>query len=242
MAEFGLIGKKLTHSFSQNYFTDKFRKLKLDFEYANFELDEIQEVEKILKQKGLRGLNVTIPYKESIIPFLDDLSEDANSVKAVNTIQFKGGRLIGHNTDVFGFKQMIKPFFESQHERAMIIGTGGASKAVAYVLENLGVNLIYISRNPKGPDQFDYEEINDKMIAFNPLIVNTSPVGMYPNIEEEVNIPYQFITRQHLVVDLIYNPDKTRFLQLAQDQGATILNGLTMLHQQAEKAWQIWNE
>ncbi len=238
---FGLIGEKLSHSFSKKYFEQKFDALKLDSSYTNIELDEIEKASTILEKK-FNGFNVTIPYKEAIIPFLDELTEEAKAVGAVNTIQFKEGKKIGHNTDVYGFKQMIKPFFKSHHERAIIIGTGGASKAVAYVLENLGVNLIYISRTPQKENHFSYEEINDLMIKHNGIVVNTTPVGMYPNDKEIINLPYHCFSEKHLVIDLIYNPEETLFLKKAKENGAWTLNGLTMLHQQAEEAWRIWND
>ena len=238
--KYGLIGKELEHSFSKGYFNKKFEVEGIDAVYENISLPEIEEVKEVLKA-GYSGCNVTIPYKEAIIPYLDGLSDEAAKIGAVNTIAFENGKAIGHNTDAYGFKQMIKPFFKSHHERGMILGTGGASKAVAHVLEELGVNLIYISRNPEGDDQFSYEDINEYMIKFNGIIVNTTPVGMYPNNQEEVALPYSFLSEKHLAIDLIYNPEETLFLKHAKAQGAWTLNGLTMLHQQAEKAWKIWN-
>lgn len=239
--KFGLIGQKLGHSFSKGYFTKKFDELGIAAEYVNIELADIAEVKTVLAEGGFSGCNVTIPYKEAIIPYLDELSEEAKAIGAVNTIAFENGKTIGHNTDAFGFKQMIKPFFKSHHERGMILGTGGAAKAVTYVLEELGVQLIYISRSPKGNDQFSYDDINENMIAFNGIVVNTTPIGMYPNSTDKVNIPYEYIDERHLAIDLIYNPEETVFLAESKAQGAWTLNGLTMLHQQAEKAWEIWN-
>jgi shikimate dehydrogenase len=239
--KYGLIGENLTHSFSKAYFTQKFTEKGIDALYENIELGSIEDVRSVLLQ-DYRGCNVTMPYKEAIIPFLDELSAEAKLVNAVNTIEFKEGKTIGHNTDVFGFKQMIKPFFKSHHERAMIIGTGGASKAVAHVLEELGANVIYISRNPKGDNQFAYTDINENMIKFNGIIVNTTPLGMFPKINEAVQLPYEFMNEKHLAIDLIYNPAETLFLKNAKRQGAWVLNGQTMLHQQAEKSWGIWGE
>ncbi len=239
--KYGLIGKKLEHSFSKAYFNEKFQVNDINASYENISLESIDAVSEVLKQ-NFNGCNVTIPYKETIIPYLDELSEEAKQVGAVNTIEFKNGKTIGHNTDVFGFKQMIKPFFKSHHERAMIIGTGGAAKAVAFILEDLGANIIYISRNPQKDNEFGYDEINENMIKFNGVIVNTTPIGMYPNVEEEVAIPYEFMNEKHLAIDLIYNPTETVFLKKAKAQGSWVLNGLTMLHQQAEKAWGIWNK
>lgn len=239
--KYGLIGEKLEHSFSKAYFNEKFQVNDINASYENISLESIDAVSEVLKQ-NFNGCNVTIPYKETIIPYLDELSEEAKQVGAVNTIEFKNGKTIGHNTDVFGFKQMIKPFFKSHHERAMIIGTGGAAKAVAFILEDLGANIIYISRNPQKDNEFGYDEINENMIKFNGVIVNTTPIGMYPNVEEEVAIPYEFMNEKHLAIDLIYNPTETVFLKKAKAQGSWVLNGLTMLHQQAEKAWGIWNK
>jgi shikimate dehydrogenase len=240
-AIYGLIGKKLGHSFSKDYFTDKFKSLNIDATYNNYELESIGEVKELIKTKGLIGLNVTIPYKEAIIPFLDEIDEVSKKIGAVNTIVFKNGKAIGYNTDAFGFQQMIKPFFKSHHERSIILGTGGASKAIAYVLERLGCTPIFISRYPKAENQFAYEEINKNMIEACPLIVNTTPVGMFPNETKEIDFPVKYLSEKNLVIDLIYNPKETIFLQKAKTKGAWTLNGLTMLHQQAEKSWEIWN-
>ncbi len=239
--KFGLIGKCLGHSFSKSYFEQKFNENRVDAQYLNYELSEIDELIPILNKEDLSGLNVTIPYKESIIPYLNELSEVAADVGAVNTVRFSDGKLIGHNTDVYGFKQMIKPFFKSRHERAVILGTGGASKAIAYVLEGLGCEVIYISRNPQREDEFTYEEMNENMMTFCKIIVNCTPLGTFPEIEQCPNIPYEFVTEEHLAIDLIYNPIQTEFLKRCKDKGAWTLNGKTMLEQQAEKAWEIWN-
>ena len=185
---------------------------------------------------------MTIPYKQSIIPFLDELSDDAKSIGAVNVIQFNNGKIIGHNSDAFGFHQSIKPFLTNLHERALIIGTGGASKAVEYVFKTLGIETISISRNPIGEKQFSYDDINNHMLNACKVIVHCTPVGTFPNENDVIPFPFEFLTKDHLVVDLIYNPEKTKFLQLAQEHGATILNGQSMLQQQALKAWEIWNK
>ncbi len=238
--KYGLIGKSLSHSFSKKYFTEKFLRESLSATYHNIEILDESQLNTALNI-DFSGFNVTMPYKEKIIEFLDDLSPEAQAIGAVNTIQVKEGKFIGHNTDVFGFQQMIKPFFESQHERALIIGTGGASKAVAFVLERLGVSVIYLSRHPKNANEFSYDDLNDNMIKFNGIIVNTTPVGMFPEVDSYINIPFEALTDRHLVVDLIYNPEETVFLKKAKEQGAKTINGLTMLHQQAEQAWKIWN-
>ncbi|MEZ4924059.1 MAG: shikimate dehydrogenase [Crocinitomicaceae bacterium] len=240
--KYGLIGKKLSHSFSQKYFTEKFNNQSVNSIYFNYELNNISEVRNLLRDPEIEGLNVTIPYKVSIIPFLDELDGLAEEIGAVNTIKIKDGKAKGYNTDVYGFSQMIKPFFESQHERAMILGTGGASKAVAYALEKLGVDVIYISREPQGEFEFGYDEINENMVKFHGIIVNTTPIGTFPNIDECPNFPFEFLTPKHLVVDLIYNPSETLFLKRSKENGAVVINGKTMLEQQAEEAWRIWNE
>ncbi|MEX1001323.1 MAG: shikimate dehydrogenase [Crocinitomicaceae bacterium] len=238
---YGLIGKSLEHSFSKKYFLKKFDNMGFNCDYLNFELNDINEVKKVFDLPGISGVNVTIPYKEKIIPYLDELSDEAIAVGAVNTIQIKNGVKKGYNTDVYGFKQLIKPFFQSHHERSMILGTGGAAKAVAYVLESLGSEVIYISRKPKGENAFSYEEINENMIRFNGIIVNTTPLGTFPDVARFPPIPYHFIQSNQLVIDLVYNPPLTEFLKRAAAQGATVLNGKTMLEQQAEKSWEIWN-
>ena len=240
--KYGLIGKQLDYSFSKSYFDKKFNNQTIKAYYLNFECNSIEEVKGVLNSNDLNGLNVTIPYKESIIPYLDELSDIAGKVGAVNTVQFKDGKKIGHNTDVYGFAQLIKPFFKAHHERAMILGTGGASKAVSYVLKQLGADVILISRKRSDAITFSYEDINDKMMQFMGVIVNTTPLGTYPDIGECPDIPYEFITDRHLVIDLIYNPTETTFLKRAKNQGAVTLNGKTMLEQQAEKSWEIWNE
>ncbi len=240
MRKFGLIGKTLHHSFSKSFFTEFFEKENIDAVYSNYELKEISEIIELFKSNSISGLNVTIPYKQSVIPFLDELSEEAIAIGAVNVIQFKNGKTIGHNSDAFGFHQSIKPFLTNLHERALIIGTGGASKAVESVFKSLGIDTITISRNPIGEKQFGYNEINVHMLQACKVIVHCTPVGTFPNEEDVIPFPFEFLTTDHLVVDLIYNPEKTKFLRLAQEQGATILNGESMLQQQALKAWEIW--
>ncbi|MCB0478100.1 MAG: shikimate dehydrogenase [Crocinitomicaceae bacterium] len=240
---YGLIGKTLGHSFSQKYFSQKFEAQGSDETYENFELENIQLFpELIASRRDLCGLNVTIPYKESIIPFLDELSEEARAIGAVNTIKIEGEKLIGYNTDAFGFHQSIKPFLKGDCHRALILGTGGASKAVAYVLKGLGIDCFFISREPKGEFEYGYDAINQIMMNSMGLIVNTTPVGTYPKIDEAPDIPYHLISSKHHVYDLIYNPEKTKFLELAEKQGASIQNGYQMLIHQAEKAYQIWDK
>lgn len=238
---FGLIGKTLKHSFSQPFFTEFFRENGIDAVYENFELKDKSEIRSLL-QENLSGVSVTIPYKEEIIPFLEELSPEAATIGAVNCVAFKEGKTIGHNTDAYGFHQSIKPFLTNKHERAIIFGTGGASKAVVYVLKQIGIDCIFISRNPDGGNQFSYADINEHMLNACKLIVNCTPVGMYPDSEACIDLPFQYLTPDHLVVDLIYNPVKTQLLQRSEAQGAQILNGETMLKQQALMAWKIWQQ
>ena len=274
---FGLIGYPLSHSFSKKYFTEKFEKENiLNCEYDLYPIENIYQLLQLIEDNPtLCGLNVTIPYKESVIPFLDEIDETAKAVGAVNCIKIIRGEairlkgetdtqfpksqisnlksqiLIGYNTDVNGFRQSIKPFLEIQHERALILGTGGASKAVAYVLKEIGIDCCFVSRSKEQESTFKsqetssktflYEELNENMINAFKLIVNTTPVGMYPNINGAPEIPYNFISSSHLLYDLVYNPSETEFLKRGKLQGASNVNGLSMLHQQAEEAWRIWN-
>lgn len=239
MKNYGLIGKSLGHSFSKSFFENHFEKNKISGSYKNIELDSIEEFNAV--RDSFDGFNVTIPYKQTIIPFLDELTVEAKSIQAVNVIQCVDGKLIGHNTDAFGFHQSIKPFLTNLHERAIVLGTGGASKAVEYVLNKIGLDVIFISRNPSAENEFAYHEINKHMLNACKIIVNTTPVGTYPNIDDCVSFPFEFLTKDHLVVDLIYNPAKTKFLKSAEEINATIMNGETMLKQQALKSYQIWN-
>ena len=240
MRTYGLIGRSLGHSFSSGFFKDFFAKNNIDAEYRNFELPQIEELESVIQLKP-SGLNVTIPYKESVIPFLDELTEEAGVIGAVNCIQFLNGKKIGHNTDAYGFHQSVKPFLTFHHERALILGTGGAAKAVSYVLRNIGIDVLTISRSPEGYKQFHYDSVNEHMLRACKLIINCTPVGTFPDVDDCIQIPFQHLTEDHLVVDLIYNPVKTKFLELAEQNGATILNGEAMLKHQALRSWKIWN-
>jgi shikimate dehydrogenase len=240
--KFGLIGKALGHSFSKSFFDEKFKKEGINASYVNFELPRIEDFDQLLNNyPELNGINVTVPYKTEIIPFLDELSDKAEEIGAVNTIQFNAGKLIGHNTDAFGFQQSIKPFLRNVHERALILGTGGASKAVAYVLKNLGIEVSFLSRNPSDENEFSYEDTNELMVDAFKLIVNCTPIGTFPTVDDMPKFPIQFVNEDHLVIDLIYNPEQTKLLRIAKEQGADTLNGLSMLQHQALKAWEIWN-
>lgn len=240
MRKFGLVGKQLGHSFSKAFFTEKFEREGISAVYENVEIPEIDAIKDVLATGSFDGLNVTIPYKEAVIPYLDELSDEAKAIGAVNVIAFRDGKTIGHNTDAFGFHQSIKPFLTNRHERALILGTGGASKAVAYVFESIGLDVIYVSRTPQGPKQFSYSDINEHMLNACKVIVQCTPVGTFPNVHESVPFPFRYLTEEHLVIDLIYNPEQTQFLADSAAAGATILNGLSMLKEQANKAWQIW--
>lgn len=243
MPEFGLVGKTLGYSFSKQYFDEKFQKERLNSTFRNFELTRIEEIQDVFSIPDLKGFSVTIPYKEQIIPFLDSLSEEARQIGAVNCVSLSAdGKKTGYNTDAFGFHQMIKPFLTNEHERAIILGTGGASKAVAYVLKNIGLDVLWISRNPKNEKEFSYSDINEYMLRACKVVVNCTPLGTFPNIEECVPFPFEFLTDRHLCIDLIYNPEETRFLRESRLHGATTLNGLSMLREQANRAWEIWNK
>jgi len=244
MTLLGLVGKSLNHSFSKSYFEKKFNEQGiLDCSYENFELQSIEEIKSLLTKKGLRGLNVTIPYKETVIPFLDELSDEAKKIGAVNCINIVNGRSIGHNTDVYGFSQSIKPFLDVNHQRALILGTGGASKAVAFALAKIGLEVFFVTskKEKEGTNTFFYPEINDRVMSAFKFIVNTTPLGTFPNIEECPPLPYQLFTNTHFAYDLVYNPAQSTFLRQAHEHGAITMNGLSMLQLQAEKSWEIWN-
>jgi len=241
MKKFGLIGNSLSHSFSPAFFNAYFSQHNIQAGYEILEIDAIEQITPYLTGT-YDGLNVTIPYKEVIIPFLDDLSAEAQVIGAVNTVVFKGGKTIGHNTDAHGFQQAIKPFLTFEHERALILGTGGSSKAVAYVLKNLGIQVNFLSRKHIGPNVYAYESVNEAMLSACKLIVNCTPVGMFPYAENCPLTSLSGIGLSHLVVDLIYNPEETLLLQKAKQHGATTLNGLPMLKAQAMKSWELWTQ
>jgi len=240
----GLIGKSLKHSFSKKWFSQKFENEGIsNYLYCNFELDSIESFPEFLKSNlNLVGFNVTIPYKESIISYLDDLSNEARLVGAVNCVLVEPGsqKTIGHNTDVYGFASSIKPFVEPKHERALILGNGGAAKAVKFALQNLGIKVLIVTRNPKNENEISYQEVTDNLLKHFLLVVNTTPLGTFPDILEMPPINLNGITKEHIVYDLIYNPSKTLFLQTAEEKGATVFNGYDMLKLQAEKAWQLF--
>ena len=240
MKYFGLIGKPLGHSFSPAFFTAFFAKNRIDAQYKLVEVPNIDSIPIVLRE-NFHGLNVTIPYKEAIIPFLDELSPEARTVGAVNTVVFKEGKTTGHNTDTFGFQQAIKPFLTFEHERALILGTGGSSKAVSFVLKNLGIQVSFLSREQQVPHIYGYDQVNETMLKAFKLLVNCTPVGMFPKMDACPLPLLDGIGPRHLVVDLIYNPEETLLLMQAKLRGAAILNGLPMLHAQALKSWELWH-
>ncbi len=241
MKEYGLIGKTLKHSFSPQFFNDKFLVQKIDAQYHAFELAEIEHFPALLQQKKLSGLNVTIPYKESIIPFLDTLDQTAAAIGAVNCIQMHKGELKGFNTDIIGFTTSLKPLLASHHNAALVLGSGGASKAVQAGLHSLNIPFQLVSRKAQN-GSLSYEQLNEELIEQHKIIINTTPLGMHPNVEMHPQIPYSAISAKHLLYDLVYNPALTSFLAIGKAQGATIKNGLKMLEGQALAAWAIWNE
>ena len=237
MRTFGLIGKSLEHSFSSQYFNEKFFKEGItDTQYLNFELKHISEFTELIKTHKISGLNVTIPYKESIIPFLDELNEEAQEIGAVNTIQFSNGKTIGHNTDHIGFTNSIQPLLEGRN-KAIILGDGGAAKAIKYALKKLNIEYKTINRNTS----FDYLDITKQITGYYTIIINTTPVGSYPNINDFPKIPYEYLNQNYLLFDLIYNPNETKFLAYGKAKNAQTKNGLEMLQLQAEESWNIWN-
>ncbi len=244
---YGIIGNPLTHSFSPRFFTEKFLKEGIDAQYLKFEITSISHFPDVVREYAeLKGLNVTIPYKEVVMPFLDSIDPQAEEIGAINVIKFikEGGviRLVGYNSDIIGFQNSIAPLLNADiHKKALILGTGGASKAVAKALDNLGVEFTYVSRSAKS-GQLVYEDLNRDIIQDNTIIINTSPLGTFPEVDEAADIPYHFLTPKHLLYDLVYNPAETKFLRLGKAQGAIIKNGAEMLELQALAAWDIWNK
>lgn len=245
---YGLLGRKLGHSFSKEYFTDKFSRLNLNDSYVNIELDDVSEIISFVKEnKDLKGFNVTVPYKEAIIPYLDDIDNVAKEVGAVNTVKvYNNGMLKGFNTDVIGFEKLLESTrLQDYKTTSLIFGSGGASKAVQYVLRKNNIPFKVVSRNKSGIRNeelgiINYENVD--LTGFSPysLVINTTPVGMFPNVNEYLELPYSTITSQNIFIDLIYNPAETIFLEKARLKGAAVFNGLTMLYEQAEAAWKIW--
>ena len=239
--QFGLVGKGIGYSFSKTYFQKKFIENKsfTNYNYKNFDIENISEIEKIFEIKNLAGLNITIPYKEKVIPYLNELTATAQQIGAVNTVVFKNKKTVGHNTDIVGFENALKLFIGTSSKKALVLGTGGASKAVKFVLKKNKIDLITVSRNPK-KNEMNYDDINQKMINNYPLIINCTPLGTKPKIEEAPNIPYNYIGPENYLFDLIYNPIETKFMRIGLEKGAKVCNGYHMLIQQAEASWKLW--
>lgn len=244
MPKFGLVGKNISYSFSKAHFTAKFENENLHYTYENFDIEHISKFPKILENnKDIIGLNVTIPYKEQVIPYLDKLHKTAQKIGAVNTIKrYPSGKTKGFNTDYYGFKKSIQPFLKPHHKTALILGTGGASKAIAYALNKLKINFDYVSRSSNPIAKFLYSDLTEDIIKNHHIIINCTPIGTHPNVNECPDIPYDGITKEHLLYDLIYNPIQTKFLICGEIKGAKICNGSKMLEYQAEKAWEIWTK
>ena len=237
MKTFGLIGKKLTHSFSSHYFQKKFLREDItDAQYLNFEIDTLQSLRDLIAENNIKGLNVTIPYKERIIPFLDEISKEANEVGSVNTIQIKGEKILGYNTDIYGFEKSFLPLINGK-QNAIVLGSGGASKAIQFVLKRNNISYLVASRD----SDFTIEQIDKNILQKNDVIINATPLGMYPKTTSFPDLPYNFINTKHLLFDLVYNPRETIFLANGKANGAQIKNGKQMLHLQAEESWKIWN-
>jgi len=242
MKKFGLVGTSLKHSFSKAYFEEKFKKELINAEYQNFELDDVSKVPSLFNtHPDLLGINITIPFKQTVIQFLDDLDSNAKKIGAVNTIKKDtDGKLIGFNTDYTGFLSELAVFVPSTTYKALILGTGGASLAVMAVLKKLGIDFLYVSRT-KNLGYFGYDDIEEELMSDYKLVINTTPVGTWPNVDEAPNMPYELFTKDHFAYDLIYNPSETKFLREAKLRGASIKNGYGMLVAQAEASWAIWN-
>lgn len=236
---FGLLGKNISYSFSRDYFLNKFTAENLQYKYINFDLENLSTLKSLLKRKDISGMNVTIPYKQEVIPFLDELDPVAKVIGAVNTIVFKDNKCLGYNTDHVGFQNTLINHLKPQHNKALVLGTGGASKAVSYVLEKLKIQEIKVSRS-EGKDRKAYHQLSVKDYKEHTLLINCTPLGTYPNTDAYPPIDYRQINSEHLLYDLIYNPEVTAFMQMGKDKGATVLNGYQMLVEQAEASWSLW--
>jgi len=246
MKRYGLLGYPLTHSFSKRYFTEKFEREKINSTYENFEIDTIEKFPEVVQNNPeVVGINVTIPYKEQVIPYLDELNDSAREIRAVNTIkvQRKGNEvyLMGYNTDTYGFENALKPLLKPHHRKALILGTGGASKALKYVLNQLNIDFVSASIEELKDKEIRYADIDEKMMEERLLIINATPLGTYPKVNSYPDIPYQFISDKHLMFDLVYNPEVSQFLAKGKARGAGIKNGYEMLLGQAIKSYEIWN-
>lgn len=242
MDKYGIIGYPLGHSFSRAFFTEKFQREHIDAEYVNFEIPSADMLPGIVQANpNLRGLNVTLPHKEAVIPMLNELSDEAKEIGAVNVIRVRDGRLKGFNSDIIGFMDSIRPLLKPWHQHALVLGTGGASRAIRVGLQRLGIEWTYVSRTPT-PGRLTYADLTSELMEHYQVIVNCSPVGMFPRVDACPDIPYQLLTGRHLLYDLVYNPQETLFLKRGAEHGAAVKNGLEMLHLQALASWRFWNE
>ena len=240
MRNYGLIGKSLIHSFSPRYFRDKFNELCInDCSYQAFELPSLGQIKALIYKNDLSGFNVTIPYKQLIIPYLDEISLIASEINSVNTVTVKNDLLCGENTDYLGFENTLLKYLQSFHKRALIFGTGGSSKTITYVLKSLGIECTHVSQS--NHDLMNYTQIDNYMIKSHQILINTTPLGTFPKVDTCVDIPYSAITKNHLCYDLVYNPKESLFLAKSKLNGAMIVNGLDMLKIQADKSWKLWN-
>ena len=241
MRHFGLIGKSLSHSFSAKFFNGKFKAEQIEADYQLFEIEDVATIDSLIKEHNLEGFNVTIPYKESIIPHLDGLTKEAHEIGAVNCVVIKNGQKIGHNTDLTGIEASLHWLDIDSNPKALILGTGGASQAVQYALTELGIPFDLISRDPaKG--NYTYDNLPVEVVAESKLIINATPVGTWPNVEDAPRIPYAYLTPEHHLLDLVYNPPVTQFLDYGNQRGARTMNGEVMFLAQAAAGWKIWNE
>lgn len=241
MDKYGLIGFPLGHSFSRGFFTEKFAREGIDAEYVNFEIPDASMLLDVIRDNPeLRGLNVTLPHKQAVIPLLDELSDEAREIGAVNVIRVRDGKLKGFNSDIIGFTESIKPLLQPWHKKALILGTGGASRAIRVGLTRLGIEWTYVSRTPR-EGMLTYSDLTAEVMQQYMVIVNCSPVGMFPKTGEAPNIPYELLTPKHLLYDLVYNPEETLFMQKGRAQDAIVKNGLEMLHLQAIASWEFWH-
>ena len=242
MTKYGIIGYPLGHSFSRGFFTEKFARESIDAQYLNFEIPDVSMLSDVLRDNPeLRGLNVTLPHKQAVIPLLDEMSEEAMEIGAVNVIRVRNGKLKGFNSDIIGFTNSIKPLLQPHHRKALVLGTGGASKAIRVGLNRLGIEWTYVSRSLRD-GMVTYEDITAETLQEYTVIVNCSPVGMFPKVDAAPAIPYELLSPLHLLFDCVYNPEETLFMKKGRKQGATVKNGLEMLHLQAIASWNFWNE
>lgn len=238
---FGLIGHPLDHSFSAAYFSEKFKSENLNCSYENYDVNTLEDLKSVLLNRNIQGLNITIPYKESILPYLDQIDDEARSIGAVNVIKFENNGLYGYNTDYPAFRESLLNFLNGEKCSVLVLGSGGASKAVTFALQKLNIPFKIVSRS-KGIGHLTYEELNEDILMSNLLIINASPLGSYPQINTFPDIPYSFLTDKHFLFDLVYNPEKSLFLSKGAEKGSKIKNGYEMLLKQAELSWKIWNQ